>query len=384
MQKEETVQSKGSAIAVLAVIFLSMIPLCCELPYLLTVWAGASVNHYDVFFWLYGITLGIILVRSHKKRIMFEHSLIPILSSVMCLFVFFGGMYVRIHLLAIFGGIGVLFSMMYAVYGWELGTKLLPLSLLFVIGLPTTSLCVLVPIAGVLQKVVVCVGVTLWIVLSWKWRPAYPSQKMPVILFMLMFFAAGGSAAIPLLPGVEEQYGDSFRPDFRRSSIGKYVGESLPLSSMDKAFFKGCSEVSRLRFYSSDSEVGVLQLETFDSVHNIHDPAVCLHAGRWTIAGKRTEALEVCGRRVIGQLLVVSKAEYKSLVYSWLDNGLFSTGDFWSYRTAKEKKGWRIYQVVFPFEGDQEVALVKMRSFMNNSASGIAGNSTKSEKGESN
>ena len=50
----------------LILIVLSLLPLCCHVPYLVQAWSGSRLDHWDWIFYLAGIPAAVWAVRKEK------------------------------------------------------------------------------------------------------------------------------------------------------------------------------------------------------------------------------------------------------------------------------------------------------------------------------
>ena len=190
-------------------------------------------------------------------------------------------------------------------------------------------------------------------------------RKLPRIstFFFSLILLAGGSFLYSQQQSLEP--GAPLSLDFAQLQNGEWLLREDRVSSEDKKFFAGCSEIIRVTGVNPESYIITLKLKVFD-IRNLHPMRICLESGSFHVLMQNQTYLEVDGEKIqCEEMRIQDPSGNEFMAYSIYSNEDFSIGDFVEYRFLSRKyKLWDHYQLVTPLQPNLESARQRIISFL--------------------
>ena len=343
-------------------LFLSALPLVCQIPYFFQAWTGSRLDHWDWIYYLLGI--GAMIGALYDRRLG-KSDWRGICLLVPMLILTFSTPYHQINALSIAAGVGVIFAAAWSIGAWAFAYALLPAVIILLLGTPSSSyhisLLLNSPVwAAWSVKLLLAMGCLAWIwgnrKFKWQIKPG------------TLFFAAAVLATFLLLMHTKELYftGKAFTPDFPVKA-GAFFGRNIEPDDNTKRFF-ATSTVRQYRYIKKGCEISVLAVKCGKNIHEIHPASHCLRTSLWTVHSEKLHYLQ--DNFAVTQI-DAQKGSSRYLVWVWFSSEEFSTPSFLGFRRQFKVRGnYFTYQISVPvyenIEKSQAVLLDFFNSLENN------------------
>ena len=343
-------------------LFLSAVPLVCQIPYFIQAWTGSRLDHWDWIYYLLGIG-AMTWALYERKPVKFDWRGICLLVPMLILT--FSTPYHQINALSIAAGVGVIFAAAWSLGAWAFAYALLPAVIILLLGTPSSSyhisLLLNSPVwAAWSVKLLLAMGCLAWIwgnrKFKWQIKPG------------TLFFVAAVLATFLLLMHTKELYftGKAFTPDFPVKA-GAFFGRNIEPDDNTKRFF-ATSTVRQYRYIKKGCEISVLAVKCGKNIHEIHPASHCLRTSLWTVHSEKLHYLQ--DNFAVTQI-DAQKGSSRYLVWVWFSSEEFSTPSFLGFRRQFKVRGnYFTYQISVPvyenIEKSQAVLLDFFNSLENN------------------
>ena len=343
-------------------LFLSAVPLVCQIPYFIQAWTGSRLDHWDWIYYLLGIG-AMTWALYERKPGKFDWRGICLLVPMLILT--FSTPYHQINALSIAAGVGVIFAAAWSLGAWAFAYALLPAVIILLLGTPSSSyhisLLLNSPVwAAWSVKLLLAMGCLAWIwgnrKFKWQIKPG------------TVFFVAAVLATFLLLMHTKELYftGKAFTPDFPVKA-GAFFGRNIEPDDNTKRFF-ATSTVRQYRYIKKGCEISVLAVKCGKNIHEIHPASHCLRTSLWTVHSEKLHYLQ--DNFAVTQI-DAQKGSSRYLVWVWFSSEEFSTPSFLGFRRQFKVRGnYFTYQISVPvyenIEKSQAVLLDFFNSLENN------------------
>ena len=340
----------------LILIVLSLLPLCCHVPYLVQAWSGSRLDHWDWIFYLAGIPAAVWAVRKEKFAAYDFYALFLLLPMLLLTS---GVALHNINALAIAAAWGVIFATVWLACSWKVAYKVLPAAVILLLGTPSSSyqmsLMLMSPVwAAWLVKFLlagVCV-VWIWCNQRFSWQ---------INKGTLCFSVAVLASALLLLHTRELYFeGVDFIPEFP-VHCGDFWGRSIQPDANTKRFF-ATSKVEQYRYTKNNIDISVLAVRCGKDIHEIHPASHCLRTSQWNVLAEKILYLQ---DNFAVTEIDAQKGANHILVWVWYSSDKFSTPGFLGFRRHFTPGGnYYTYQISIGVTDNIESSRNELKNFV--------------------
>ena len=301
----------------------SVIPLCMQVPYLVSAWCSSRLDQWDWLFYLLASGAAVYACRKEKTGKCDRSALFLLIPS---LFLALTVHYHKVNAIAAASSTAVIFSAVWLLFSWRLASRILPASVLLLMGTPSSSyavsLMLMCPVwMAWTAKLLISAICFVWIFCNkrFDWQ-----LKKGTLCFTAALLFSGF-----LLLHSKELYfeGRSFVPEFS-GHIGRYWGRSIEPDANTKRFFVS-STVKQYRYTADDTDISVLAVKCGSDIHEIHPASHCLRTSFWTILSEKTIYLQ---SDFAVTEIDARKGKDRFLLWVWYSSDKFSTPGFLGFR----------------------------------------------------
>ena len=337
-------------------ILASFLPLFVHSAYLYQAWTGSRLDHWDWIFYLISIPVAVWAVYKEKLGKCDFYALLMFLPSLLLTLLM---QLHNINALAIAAAIGVIFSAIWLLCSWQTAYKVLPISIILLLGTPSSSYH--------LSLLMMCPVTVAWAVkfllavlcIFWVWHTKRTSRtiKSGTIFFIAAVMATG----LVLLHSKELYFeGTSFIPDFP-IHCGDFWGRSIQPDENTKRFF-ATSTVNQYRYTKNNADISVLAVQCGKNIHEIHPASHCLRTSMWTVHSEKILYLQ---DKFAVTEIDASKGNNRMLVWVWYSSETFSTPGFLGFRRHFTPNGnYYTYQISTPLYNNVENGRNELKKFV--------------------
>ncbi|MBE6356308.1 MAG: hypothetical protein E7058_04245 [Lentisphaerae bacterium] len=337
-------------------LFLSAVPLACQIPYFIHAWTGSRLDHWDWIYYLLGVgaMVGALYDRKPGK---FDWRGVALLLIMLILT--FSRSYHQINALSIAAGVGVIFAAAWSIGAWAFAYALLPAIFILLMGTPSSSYHISLLLNSPVWvawgvKLLLAMICLAWILgnrkFKWQIKPG------------TFFFVAAVLATGLLLMHTKELYftGKAFTPDFPVKA-GEFFGRSIEPDNNTKRFF-ATSTVRQYRYMKNDYDISVLAVKCGKNIHEIHPASHCLRTSLWRVNDEKLHYLQ---DNFAVTEIDAQKGSSRYLVWVWFSSEEFSTPSFLGFRRQFKVKGnYFTYQISVPVHKNREKSQAVLHDFI--------------------
>ena len=337
-------------------ICVSFLPLLLHSTYLWQTWTGSRLDHWDWIFFLLSIPATFWAI--HKEK--FEKcDFCALLMLIPCLILTLLEQIHHINALAVASAVCVIFSAVWLLGSWNFAYKVLPITILLLLGTPSSSYQ--------LSLVMMCPVATAWAVkfllavlcLIWIW---YTKRTGVLVKCSTIFFLAAALVTGLILLHSKALYfkGTSFIPEFP-AHCGEFWGRSIQPDANTKRFFV-TSTVKQYRYTKADTEISVLAVECGENIHEIHPASHCLRTSRWVVTSEKMFRLR---DDFAVTEIEAHKGNYSALIWVWYSSDEFSTPGFLGFRRKFRNNGkYHTFQISISIGKNVETSRDVLKNFI--------------------
>lgn len=335
---------------------ISLVPLGCQLPYLLGAWSGSRLDQFDWIFYLFTVGAAVWAVYREKRGKYDWYALILLIPMVILALV---PSLHNINALSVASSVMVIFAVVWLVYAWRFAGRILPVALIMLLGTPSSSyqlsLLLMCPVwAAWGIKFLLALGALVWI-----WCNKHFDWQ---IKKGTLFFLAAVLGSCMLLIHTKEIYfeGKSFIPEFP-VHVGDYWGRSIQPDENTRRFF-ATSKVELYRYTKDNVDISVLAVKCGGDIHEIHPASHCLRTSSWVVNSEKILYLQ---DNFAVTEIDATKGTSRCLVWVWFSCEEFSTPGFLGFRRHfKENGNYYTYQISIPVYDSVEKSREDLRNFV--------------------
>ncbi|MBS1371938.1 MAG: hypothetical protein HPZ91_18485 [Lentisphaeria bacterium] len=342
----------------------ALLPLLAKCGYLLDAWRISPLDRLDWSFFLLVPVLAFLKRRAIRSWCG-AYDPRGFFFFAPALLVWGAGIWKHVNAVEIGGAILVFFSLLFVLGGVRLFSGLLPLLLIMLLGVPSTTywseyyLRASVGVAafgGTEFKFTAAACLAAYFLVSWR------IYRLQTLLFLLGFLLLVG-----ILLGRQTRaiYGHPLLVDTERMAGGEFVGYPRSLTEMERRFFAG-HEMRRFSYYDHSGGVQLLAVGITGSIHSIHPAELCLKSQNSKILSMRELHIPTAaGRLAVQEVVVAFPDGGKQLLYTWYVSGNWSSGNFLAFRRSWHRGGkWYTYQLSTPITTTRERAEERLDAFL--------------------
>ena len=340
----------------IVLMLLSLLPLALHSPYLLQAWSGSRLDQWDWIFYLVSIPAAFWGLRGQKSGRCDFYALLLLLPMLLLTA---GGSWHHTNALLVTSAVGVIYSTVWLLGSWSLAYRILPASVILLLGTPSSSyqlsLLLMCPVYAVWTvKFLLAVLCLLWI---WYTRRTDWQIKSGTLCFSMAVLLT----AFVLLHTRELYFeGCSFIPEFANHS-GDFWGRSIRPDENTKRFF-ATSTVHQYRYTRNNIDISVLAVQCGRDIHEIHPASHCLRTSMWTVNAEKILYLQ---DNLAVTEIDAQKGSDHILVWVWYSSEKFSTPSFLGFRRHFQPGGnYYTYQVSVPLSGSIENTRDELKKFI--------------------
>ncbi|MBO5723617.1 MAG: exosortase-associated EpsI family protein [Lentisphaeria bacterium] len=334
----------------------SLIPLCLQIPYLLSAWRSSRLDQWDWIFYLLAVPAVVLAVRRRKMEQWDYHALVPGIGT---LFLVLTTPYHKINALAAASAVVFIFAIVWGTSSWNFACRLLPAVMIVLLGTPSSSYA--------LSLLLMCPVWMAWTIkflltgLCFVWIFCNERFNLQIKKGTLCFVTAVLCSSFLLLHSKEIYFeGRSFIPVFP-GHIGEFWGRSIEPDQNTKRFFV-TSTVKQFRYTKNNVDISVLAVKCGSNIHEIHPASHCLRTSFWTIHSEKTLYLQ---ENFAVTEIDAQKGASRYLIWVWYSSEKFSTPGFLGFRRHFRGGGRSYtYQISTPVFKDIHKSRTELRKFI--------------------
>ena len=336
-------------------LLLSFLPLLLHSPYLLQAWQNSRLDHWDWIFYLAAVPAAVWALYKEKLG---KYDFCALFLMVPALLLT-APVLNNINALLIASAAGVIFSTVWLVGSWSSAYKVLPATIILLLGTPSSSyqlsillMCPVYLVWGV--KFLLAILCFLWI-----W---YNRRSGRLIKCGTLFFTAAVLASSFLLLHSRELYfeGRSFIPEFP-AHCGDFWGRNIQPNENTKRFF-ATSTVKQYLYTKNNTDISVLAVQCGRDIHEIHPASHCLRTSSWTV---HTEKILYLPGNLAVTEIYAEKGSIRILVWVWYSSEKLSTPGFLGFRRHFKPGGkYHTYQISVPIYSNTEASRNILKNFV--------------------
>ncbi len=341
----------------IVLLLLSAVPLGLQIPYFCQAWSSSRLDQWDWIYYLLGTAAVILTCRKEK---MGRYDFTAVFMYLPMLFLALAGDLHNVNALAVAASLGVLYAAIWGVGSWHLSCRLLPASLIFLSGTPSSSYHI--------SLLLNCPVYAAWLI---KFGFAlgcfgfiYPVKRFNIEFKKgSVFFCAALLATAFLLLHTKELYfcGKSFIPEFQLRA-GEFAGRNIEPDENTKRFFV-TGKVKQYRYTKDNYDISVLAVKCGSNIHEIHPASHCLRTSKWTINSEKILYLQ---DNFAVTEIEAEKGASHYLVWVFFSSDEFSTPSFLGFRRKFRKNGnYFTYQISVPVYGNIGQSRSILQKFVN-------------------
>ena len=337
-------------------LLISFIPLCMQIPYLLSAWRSSRLDQWDWLFFILSACAAVYACRKEKTDKCDWTSLFLLTPT---LFLALTPHYHKVNAIAAASSMAVIFATVWLLFSWRFASRILPAAVILLMGTPSSSYAVsLILMCPVWMswtvKLLVSALCFVWIFCNKRF--AWQLKKGS-----LCFTAALLSSGFLLLHSKELYFeGRSFVPEFS-GHVGRYWGRSIEPDENTKRFFVS-GTVKQYRYTADDTDISVLAVKCGSDIHEIHPASHCLRTSFWTIHSEKTLYLQ---NDFAVTEVDAQKGKKRYLLWVWYSSDKFSTPGFLGFRKHfRNGENRYTYQISTRISKDSDTAGKVLKDFI--------------------
>lgn len=340
----------------ISLMLCSLIPLCLQVPYLVSAWRSSRLDQWDWIFYLLAIPA---FLWACKKEKIGKHDWWALLLLIPTLLLALTPFYHKVNALAVASSVACIFASVWLIASWGLAYRILPAVMILLLGTPSSSygisLLLMCPVwAAWLVKFVIAALSFVWIYCNKRFD--FQIRK-GTLCFLAMICASGF-----LMLHSKDFYfeGKAFVPEFRRHT-GDFWGRRIEPEEKTKRFFVS-STVRQFRYTRGNTDVSVLAVKCGEDIHEIHPASHCLRTSFWTIHSEKTLYLQ---DNFAVTEIDAEKGSSRYLIWVWYSCDDFSTPGFLGFRRHFRVGGnYYTYQISTAIRQDIEQSRAVLQDFI--------------------
>ena len=340
------------------VLFLccSVIPLCLQIPYLLSAWNNSRLDRWDWIFYLLAVPAFFLACQKNKIG---KCDAFALLLLIPALTLSLTPSYYHINALAIASSAIFIFAAAWLIASWQFAYRILPAAVILLLGTPSSSY-------GVSLLLMTQVWMA-WLIkfilasLCFVWIVCNGYFKLQLRRGTLCFTAAMLGSCLLLLHSKEIYFeGRSFIPEFT-GHAGDFWGRKIEPDENTKRFFVS-STVRQYRYVKKDFDISVLEVKCGSDIHEIHPASHCLRTSLWTVLSEQILYLQ---DNFAVTEIDARKGSRRYLTWVWFSSDKFSTPGFLGFRRHFKSGGnYYTYQISAPVFDDVEQSRAELQKFI--------------------
>ena len=332
----------------------SAIPLCMQIPYLLSAWSSSRLDQWDWIFFIMTVPAAAMACKIEKPGKCDWKALFLLVPSLLAASTLF---FHKINALAVASSTLLIFSAVWLLFSWSFACRILPAAVILLLGTPSSSYAI--------SLLLMC---PVWMAWLAKFLAATAcgalilrKKRYDVKLHTLCFTAAALGSCCLLLHSKEIYFeGKSFVPVFS-GHFSDYWGRSIEPDENTKRFFV-TSTVKQFRYTGNDTDISVLAVKCGNDIHEIHPAGHCLRTGRWMIHSEKTLYLQ---DNFAVTEIDAEKGSDRFLIWVWYSSDRFSTPGFLGFRRHFRSGGnYYTCQISTPVHKDVAQSRTELEKFI--------------------
>ena len=334
----------------------SIIPLCLQIPYLVSAWSASRLDQWD---WIFFITAIPAIIWAAKKEKIYNCDWMALLVVIPMLLLSLSASFHHINALAVASSILLIFTTVWLLASWNFAYKLLPATIILLFGTPSSSYAI--------SLLLMCPVWLAWAIkflstiFCFIWIFANKYFNLHIKKGTLVFVVALLGSALGLLHSKELHFeGKSFIPEFT-GNIDNFWGRTIEPDNNTKRFF-ATSTVKQFRYTKNDTDVSVLSIKCGNNIHEIHPASHCLRTSFWTINSERILYLQ---DNFAVTEIDAQKGSNRYLMWVWFSSEEISTPSFLGFRRHFRSNGnYYTYQISTPIYRDINQSRIELQNFI--------------------